>query len=300
MFPAGETGYRVMNLTLPSGLVLRVVACGEEDAPPVLLLHGWGCSAFAFHDNMRAIAAAGFRVIAPDLKGHGLSEKPSDSASYSTVAMVQHVGAIADALNIERFALAGHSMGAALALRFTIASPGRVSALALISPVGTSGLRFLSLVRTITPAVSIPFWRMLNTKWMTRFFLRLAYGEFGAPSSREVEEYWAPSQFPAFTTALRHLLHRFNWGPIYIGGLDAHNIPILVLSGSRDHLCRKKALDHIRRSLRCEMQVIEGAGHLVISETPDRVNSALVALLGKQKLLPQRPQRPQNDIQASL
>jgi pimeloyl-ACP methyl ester carboxylesterase len=300
MFPAGETGYRVTNLTLPTGLVLRVVESGEENAPPVLLLHGWGCSAFAFHENMRAIADVGFRVIAPDMKGHGLSEKPPDSGSYSTVAMVQHIGAIADALNIERFALGGHSMGAALALRFAIASPGRVTALALIAPVGTSGLRFLSLVRLATPAFSPPFWRMLNTRWMTRFFLRLAYGELGVPSAREVEEYWAPSQFPEFTTALRHLLHRFNWGPIYIGGLDAHNIPILVLTGSRDHLCRKKTLEHIRKSLRCEMQVIEGAGHLVISETPERVNSALVALLRKQKLLPQRPQRPRNDIQASL
>ena len=281
MFPAGETNFRVRHLALSAELSVRVVECGDGNAKPVILLHGWGCSAFAFRQNIRPLADAGFRVIVPDLKGHGLSTKPKNPSSYSTAAMVQHIGAIADALHLDRFALAGHSMGAALALRFAIANPRRVSALGLISPVGTSGLRFLWLVRLVSPRISIPFWRLLNTRWMTRFFLWLAYGDLASPEDREVEQYWAPSQFPEFTTAIRHLLHELNWGPIYIGGLDAHNIPILLLTGSRDHLCRKRTIDHIRKSLRCDAQVIEGAGHLVISEAPEPTNKTLLALLAR-------------------
>jgi pimeloyl-ACP methyl ester carboxylesterase len=279
MFPAGEKNYRVRHVHLSSEMKMRVVEAGDEALPPIMLLHGWGCSAFAFHKNISAVAEAGFRVIVPDLKGHGLSSKPNPAADYTTSSMVDQVVKLADTLGIGSFAIAGHSMGAAIALRFAIANPRRVTALGLISPVGTSGLRFLSLVRLLTPAATLPLWRLLNTRWMTRFFLRLAYGKHGSPNDREVEEYWAPSQFPEFTTAIRNLLHAFNWGPIYIGGLDAYNIPILVLSGSRDHLCRKRTLDHVRKALRCEPQVIEGAGHLVLSETPDRVNGALIRLL---------------------
>ncbi len=283
MFPAGETGYRVRRVVLADQSSVRVVERGNDGDPALLLLHGWGCSAFAFHENISAIAAAGVHVYVPDLRGHGLSDKPDDAASYGTSAMVMHVGQIADALNLKRFAVAGHSMGAALALRFAIANPRRVNALGLLAPVGTSGLRFAAAVRVLSPRASLPVWRAFNTRWMTRFFLRLAYGKFGSPSEREVEEYWAPSQFPEFTSALRHLLHKLNWGPIYIGGLDAHNIPILVLSGSKDHLCRTKTLQHLKKSMRCTPQVIEGAGHLILSETPDRVNAALVTLVSQDR-----------------
>lgn len=281
MFPAGETGYSVRHMVLADRSSVRVVECGSEGSPPLMLIHGWGCSAFAFHENISALAAAGVHVFAPDLRGHGLSDKPDDRASYGTAAMVQHIGQIADALHLKRFVIAGHSMGAALSLRFAIANPRRVSGLGLLAPVGTSGLRFAAMVRMLSPDISLPVWRALNTRWMTHFFLRLAYGNFASPTAQEVEEYWAPSQFPEFTTALRHLLHELNWGPIYIGGLDAHNIPILVLSGSRDHLCRKKTLGHLAKSMRCTPQVIEGAGHLILSETPARVNTALLALMSQ-------------------
>lgn len=281
MFPAGETGYRVRHAVLADKSSVRVVERGAEGDMPLMLIHGWGCSAFAFHENIAPLASAGVHVIVPDLRGHGLSDKPDEPARYGTAAMVQHIGEIADALGLKRFAVAGHSMGAALALRFAIANPRRVTGLGLLAPVGTSGLPLLSLVRLLSPRISLPAWRALNTRWMTRFFLSLAYGEFASPTVPEIEEYWAPSQFPEFTAALRHLLHGLNWGPIYIGGLDAHNIPILVLSGSRDHLCRKKTLDHLRKSMRCNPQLIDGAGHLILSETPDRVNAALLALMSQ-------------------
>lgn len=283
MFPQGEPDCRVRHVRLANELNVRVVEFGDESGLPLMLVHGWGCTGFAFHKNVAALAKAGRRVILPDLQGHGLSDKPTSASHYSTSSMVQHVGQIADALGLKKFAIGGHSMGAALALRFAIANPRRVGALALISPVGTSGLRFLPLVRLMTPAVALFFWRMLNTRWMTHFFLRLAYGRHGAPGQREIDEYWAPSQFPEFTAALRHLLHRLNWGPIYIGGLDAYDIPILVISGSRDHLCRRRTINHIRKAMRCNPQVIRGAGHLVQSETPDAVNAAIVGLLAQER-----------------
>jgi pimeloyl-ACP methyl ester carboxylesterase len=281
MFPAGDALYRVRYVKLANDQKVRVVESGAESDLPLLLVHGWGCSAYAFRENIAAVAAAGYRVIAPDLKGHGLSDKPVDKRSYSTAAMVQHIGEIVDALGLRRFAIAGHSMGAALSLRFAIANPRRITALGLLSPVGTSGLSGLSLVALLSPQVSLPIWRALNTRWMTRFFLRLAYGKFAKPSDAEVDQYWAPAQFREFTTALRHLLHELNWGPLYVGGLDAYNIPILVMSGSRDHLCRRKTREHLQKALRTQPVVEKGAGHLILSEIPAKVNAAIIRLLSE-------------------
>lgn len=281
MFPAGESGYRVRYLDLGDRdrTRVRVVERGAENGPPLLLLHGWGCSAFEFHRNIPALSDAGVRVICPDLKGHGLSDKPVNTGAYTTARMVEHVTAIADALGLRCFAIAGHSMGAALALRFAIAKPQRVSALGLLSPVGTSGIPFLGAVRTVTPQWSIPIWRSLNTRWMTRFFLWIAYGKLGSATNEEIDEYWAPSQFPEFTNALRNLAHELHWGPFYVGGLDALGIPVMLMSGSRDHLCRRKTREQLCKALKCQMIVVNRAGHLILSEIPDAVNAAMLDLM---------------------
>src|ERR1700741_3749821 len=91
MFPAGEPAYRVSFARLESGIKIRVVERGEPAAPPIVLVHGWGCSAYVFRYNMPALADAGFRAIAFDLKGHGLSDKPQGAAEYTIDALVEHL-----------------------------------------------------------------------------------------------------------------------------------------------------------------------------------------------------------------
>src|SRR5206468_7063328 len=108
---AGDPAYRVSFPRLQSGLMVRVVERGDPAAPPVLFIHGWGCSAYVFDRNLPAIADAGFRTIAVDLKGHGLSDKPVDSTEYVIDSLVEHVREILDGLQLESSALVGHSMG---------------------------------------------------------------------------------------------------------------------------------------------------------------------------------------------
>src|SRR4051812_10601661 len=98
MFPAGEPAYRVSYARLESGLRIRVVERGDPGAPPIVLVHGWGCTAYVFRMNMPVLAQAGFRVIAIDLKGHGLSDKPAGSREYTIDALIEHIRHILDAL----------------------------------------------------------------------------------------------------------------------------------------------------------------------------------------------------------
>src|SRR5690348_5570289 len=136
MFPAGDPAYRVSYPRLRSGIRIRVVDRGDAAAPAVLLIHGWGCSAYIFRENMPALARAGFRAIAIDLKGHGLSDKPQHRSEYTIDALVDHVAEVRDALELERPVLAGHSLGGSLVYHFASRHPDRAAGLALLSPVG--------------------------------------------------------------------------------------------------------------------------------------------------------------------
>src|SRR6476661_6622546 len=129
MFPGADPAYRVSFPRLRSGLRVRVVETGQVEAPPVLMLHGWGCSAYTFHRNLPAVAAAGFRAIAVDLKGHGVSDKPRGEGEYTIDSLVQHIAEILDALCIERVRLVGDSVGGALTYHFAARFPARIESL---------------------------------------------------------------------------------------------------------------------------------------------------------------------------
>src|SRR6202521_2770988 len=111
MFPAGDPAYRVSFPRLRSGLKVRVVERGDPESPPVVLVHGLGCSVYVFRRNMPALADGGFRVIAVDLKGHGLSDKPIAAEEYTIDSLVEHLRDILDALPLQAPALCRRSLG---------------------------------------------------------------------------------------------------------------------------------------------------------------------------------------------
>lgn len=119
----------VKHVRLPGGPTLETLDFGERSAPAVMLLHGVTDSWRSFEPVVDRLAA-GFRVVAPSQRGHGRSDKPMDG--YRTRNFASDAIALADALGLERFAVVGHSMGAANALRLAIEHPGRVAALGLV------------------------------------------------------------------------------------------------------------------------------------------------------------------------
>jgi len=117
---------------------------------PVLLIHGSGpgVSAWANWRLLLPVLAQTRRVIAPDMRGFGFTERPAnpaDSSAYSMAAWVQQAVDLLDALKIEQADLVGNSFGGALALALAISHPKRVRRLVLMGSVGvpfeiTSGL----------------------------------------------------------------------------------------------------------------------------------------------------------------
>ena len=280
MFPAGQPAYRVSFPRLRSGLKVRVVERGDPASPAVVLIHGFGCSAYTFHRTMPALAEAGFRAIAVDLKGHGLSDKPLASDEYTIDSLVEHVRDILDALGLERPALVGHSLGGSLIYHFASRYPNRAQCLGLLSPVGLSGVPQMWLYRFLTPAALTTLTRKIKPRLVVRFALKRVYGKRGHSTERDVEEYLAPSQFPEFALAMRTLLHHYDWNAAAHRQLTTVELPAAGLWGTLDHLMPADGMAvYVRVVPRIVLRAITDAGHVITEETPDEVNEALIALL---------------------
>lgn len=280
MFPAGDPAYRVSFPRLRSGIRIRVVERGDPALSPVVLVHGWGCSAYVFRYNLPALAEAGFRSIAVDLKGHGLSDKPVASDEYTIDSLVEHLRDILDALGLERPALAGHSLGGSLIYHFASRYPERARCLGMLSPVGLKGVPLMRLYRFLTPAPLMPILRQINPRVVVKRALKRVYGKRGHFTKRDVEEYLAPSQFPEYALAMRELLHNYDWNAGDHRELATVNLPAVGIWGSLDHMMPDDGMGiFVSLVPQIVLRAIPDAGHVITEETPDEVNEELIALL---------------------
>ncbi|NMO50025.1 alpha/beta hydrolase [Actinoplanes sp. TBRC 11911] len=100
---------------------------------PVVLLHGWPDTGDLWAHQIHTLGTAGYRTIAPDLRGFGDSSKPTDLPPYALTEHVRDVVAILDALDIPAAHVVGHDWGAAIAWRVAAFAPDRVSSLTALS-----------------------------------------------------------------------------------------------------------------------------------------------------------------------
>jgi pimeloyl-ACP methyl ester carboxylesterase len=114
-----------------NGIGLEV---GERGSgPPVLLLHGWPDSRHLWRRQVEALTAAGYRTIAPDLRGFGESDRPTDVEAYALPALAGDVLGVLDHFGVERAHVVGHDWGAALAWAVAAFAPDRVDHLVALS-----------------------------------------------------------------------------------------------------------------------------------------------------------------------
>ncbi len=137
------------------------------DSPAIIMVHGWMGSAYDFI-KILGLFPPGYRVIAVDLPGCGLSDAWKDSSSYTVNTFVDFLKNFSEALGVERFVLVGHSMGGILTVNFSLTYLEKVNGLILISPDGLKGEEggwlFFGRLGPITDLLG-----MMNN----RFFLKL-------------------------------------------------------------------------------------------------------------------------------
>lgn len=228
-----------------------------------------------FRENLVPFARAGFHAVAVDLKGHGLSDKPTAPEEYRLDSMRSHVEEIIDAVGGKAF-VCGLSMGAALGAHVASSSPEKVRALVMVSPVGFAGVRGLTPIRIATPSFITPALPKVTGRWTIRFLLGIVNGRLREITDRDIDEYWAPMQFPEFTIATRHLLHEFTWHAPF----KPPEAPCLIVTGGRDRLVSRNSIETYFATIPSTKHMdIKDAGHVIYDEAAPVVNDAIVEFL---------------------
>jgi pimeloyl-ACP methyl ester carboxylesterase len=114
-----------------AGLALSVTVEGE--GPLVILMHGWPELGLSWRHQLPALAAAGYRVAVPDMRGYGASDKPAEAEAYALDTIADDMQCIAAALGAARWVAVGHDWGAPAAWRCALRFPDHVAGVFCLS-----------------------------------------------------------------------------------------------------------------------------------------------------------------------
>ena len=280
MYPAGVEGIVVRRIVVRDGVALRVLEAGPRGKLTALLLHGWASSVYSFAETIPALAAAGYRVVAVDLPGHGLSDKPIAPECYSVPAMTDAVAAVMADCGVERCVMVAHSMSGAIALEMAGRGDSRLSGVVFIGAVGVGRVPLAPVARLLTPRFAVAALPPLLGRGLAGLVASFAFGTRERPTPRDVDEYWAPTQFDGFARALVSCLHRANWHREPVEFLRAFSLPTLVIAGTRDRVVWGVAGGG-RMVAGARVVEVPGAGHLIMQESAAVVNALLLDFLGQ-------------------
>jgi pimeloyl-ACP methyl ester carboxylesterase len=276
-WPAGVAGVAARRLTLADGSAVRIVEAGPVSGAPVLLVHGWGVTAYLWRHNVLPLAAAGHRVIAMDLPGCGLSDVPTAAGGFTLEKLSAGIGAVLDALGIQRAAIVGQSMGGKIVTQFAIDHPERVRTLVLFGPVGFGLIPPWQALAPALPPLPADLYSWIVPRAMVAFVQHRVYGKLGWFSERDVDEYWAPTQFPEVVKGQFQALREFSWGLWDKGSLAKLRTKTHVVFGTRDRTVRPRHAEELAAALpNGRLTWIKDGGHVVMEEVADRVNAMLL------------------------
>ena len=254
---------------------------GEGDA--VLLLHGFPDSSRLWRHQIPALVGAGLRAIAPDLRGFGESDKPEAVEEYAIARSVADMVAVLDALELERAHVVGHDWGAGLAWALAAYVPERVERLVVMSVGHPNTLRAPSIRQREKAWYQLLFqFTGVAEELIQRDDWKLFREMLGDAADRD--RYLADLSRPGALTAGLNW-YRANASPEQelrrTRPFPAVGVPTLGIWSSGDNYLTEdgmvRSADHVTGAWRYER--IEGAGHWLQLDAPERVNELLLEFL---------------------
>jgi len=290
-------GARVVRVPT-NGIELSVHLLGA--GPAVLLVHGFPDLAYSWRRQAGALAAAGYSVIAPDMRGYGQSDRPSRVESYDSASVGADLIGLLDALDVDRAAVVGHDWGAASVWPLVFSHPDRVRGIAGLSVP-------FAPVAPVSP-LDIMRRRLGDAFYMVRF---QAHGEPERELERDVEatfrviwsdlhplsvpdhptpEWLAPGELAPYVAAFSE--HGFSAPLNYYRNIERNwvaakafagrttSIPALFLTGDLDMVASFMPSERMQEVFTLvQTVVVPGAGHWVHQQHPRTVNAALLDFL---------------------
>jgi pimeloyl-ACP methyl ester carboxylesterase len=280
---------------------IELLALDEGEGQPVVLCHGFPELAFSWRHQVPALVQAGYRVIAPDMRGYGRSSVPAEVEAYDVLSLCGDLCGLLDALGLERAVFVGHDWGASVVWQLAVAHPERVRAVA--------GLSVPFVPRA--PAAPIPIMRRhLGEDFYIVWFQQPGVADEALASdvrrtlttSRQWTARWAEEdgstpKLPAWLSEQELAVYveafertGFTGGLNWYRNIDRNweltapfaerrvEAPAMFLTGELDPVRRFMSAEVMAgwvNDLRAEI-VVPGAGHWVQQQAPDVVNSALL------------------------
>ncbi len=287
-----------------NGARFHVAVAGPErsgsDRPPlILLLHGFPQFWWAWRHQLETLADAGLRVAAMDLRGVGGSDKPP--LGYDAPTRTRDIAGVVRSLGHDRAVFVGHSTGGGLAWSMATLQPAVTAGVAAVSAPHPARMH-ASFRQLLTPAArrALAYYQLptLPERGLTEGDLVdrvLAAGSARLLPERDVEPYRTVMRIPF---AAHSAMESLRWivrssprrdGRRYLAAVRRPvNVPALQVHGSADGFLRRELADAdgaaLTRDFRFE--VVDGAGHFLPEEAPDRISELLLDWLGRSLRLP--------------
>jgi pimeloyl-ACP methyl ester carboxylesterase len=269
-----------------SEIRLHYVEAGE--GPPVIMLHGFPDFWYSWRFQIPALARAGFRVIAPDMRGYNLSSRPAGISAYAPGRLAADVRDLIVERGATRACLAGHDWGAAVAWLTAMRHPEAVERLAILN---------VPHPRRMLEALRRPSRQLLRSWYM--FFFQLPWlpervvrvgdwhalrrpfadarpGAFTPADLDRYREAWSrPGAVPAMLNYYRASMRR---PPAGGGSLPPVQAPTLVIWGQRDRHLGAELAEPARADVPSLERVVRlaDASHWVQHDEPERVSELLI------------------------
>lgn len=281
----------------------RRISCGEitlsavdqGTGPAVVLLHGFPEINHSWRHQIPVLANAGYRVIAPDLRGYGESDAPTEVADYAFPHLVGDIVGLLDACEVDRAHLVGHDWGGSIAWAISALSPDRVLSLTILNsphPVASAEVRQLAVQAQKSWYMLLFQFPGVAEEWISGndfanlrdfFFKTAAPGTF----SREDQDVsCAALARPGRTTAALNY-YRANMPPENWlkppPDLPPITVPTTIIWGQADAYMGEVLLERSITKVRGKLTVerLPGVSHWVQQEVPDTVNDLLLAALAR-------------------
>lgn len=295
---SGELQQR--RVPLSTGITMNVALAGPANAPPVILVHGFPES----HRTWREVAVRlgdRFRLIMPDLRGFGQTDRPQDVTEYAADTLIADIFALADALSIDRFALVGHDWGGAIAWAAALRGNPRIERLAIVN--SPHPLIFQkSLIEDAAQRAASQYIRAFRDPKMEAGIEAMGFPTFfeksfskhvdlAKISAEERQRYIDDWSRPGALTAMLNWYRASHIAvptpgenapmPTWIErGLPRLKIPVRVIWGMQDKALLPIQLEGIGEvGDDVEVFPLTGVGHFAPWEAPDQVADALTPFL---------------------
>lgn len=292
---AGALDWRRDGPTWPNGAASRFVEAGGLNwhvqvlgtGPVALLLHGTGASTHSWRGLAPRLASR-LTLVAPDLPGHGFTERPRPSG-MSLPGMARLVGALVQAMDIRPALAIGHSAGAAILIRMVadgLVSPAGVVGLnaALLPIGGPVGPLFSPLAKLLVRSSLVP--RVFAWYAADRAVVERLLGQTGSGLDREgLALYARLARDPRHMESALTMMARWDLAS-FQRDLDRLAVPLALVVGGKDGMVPPSDAFEVKDRLPgTAVDYLRGLGHLAHEEAPEAVASAILQHAGRWNVL---------------